>query len=120
MVTQSQKRYLFAIYTLGLNGKAIKSTEVSKLLGVTKASTVKMTQKLTDDGYIKKEPYREIELTPEGIKAANELYTPSVILRDFLEKKVNIDPKDAEKDSVAIVSQLSDESMEKLIKYILD
>ena len=76
MLTKSQKRYLFAIYRLGQNGRPVKSTEVASVLGVTKASTVKMTQKLIDEGYIIKEPYREITLTSEGIKAANELYTP--------------------------------------------
>ena len=52
MLTKSQKRYLFAIYRLGQNGRPVKSTEVASVLGVTKASTVKMTQKLIDEGYI--------------------------------------------------------------------
>ena len=63
MLTKSQKRYLFAIYRLGQNGRPVKSTEVASVLGVTKASTVKMTQKLIDEGYIIKEPYREITLS---------------------------------------------------------
>lgn len=120
MVTQSQKKYLFAIYSLGRDGKSVKSTEVSKRLGVSKASTVKMTQKLIDDGYIQKEPYREIELTPKGIKAANDLYTSSVILRDFLEKHVKISCENAEDDSVSIISQISDEAVQKLVGFILD
>lgn len=93
---------------------------MAQLLGVTKASTVKMTQKLIDEGYIKKEPYREIVITSEGIKAANELYTPSVILKDFLEKKVNISSENSESDSVAIISQISEEAVEKLTQYILE
>ena len=96
MLTKSQKRYLFAIYRLGQNGRPVKSTEVASVLGVTKASTVKMTQKLIDEGYIIKEPYREITLTSEGIKAANELYTPSVILQDFLENRVGVERKNAD------------------------
>ena len=110
MLTKSQKRYLFAIYRLGQNGRPVKSTEVASVLGVTKASTVKMTQKLIDEGYIIKEPYREITLTSEGIKAANELYTPSVILQDFLENRVGVERKNAENDSVAIVSEISDDA----------
>ena len=39
MLTKSQKRYLFAIYRLGQNGRSVKSTEVASVLGVTKAST---------------------------------------------------------------------------------
>ncbi|WP_295209661.1 metal-dependent transcriptional regulator [Ruminococcus sp.] len=119
MLTKSQKRYLFAIYRLGRSGRSVKSTEVASVLGVTKASTVKMTQKLIDEGYIIKEPYREIQLTTEGIKAANELYTPSVILQDFLENRVGIERKNAESDSVAIVSQISEESLDKLVSFVL-
>lgn len=115
MLTKSQKRYLFAIYRLGQNGRPVKSTEVASVLGVTKASTVKMTQKLIDEGYIIKEPYREITLTSEGIKAANELYTPSVILQDFLENRVGVERKNAENDSVAIVSQISEDALDKLV-----
>ena len=119
ILTKSQKRYLFAIYRLGQNGRPVKSTEVASVLGVTKASTVKMTQKLIDEGYIIKEPYREITLTSEGIKAANELYTPSVILQDFLENRVGVERKNAENDSVAIVSQISDDALDKLVSFAL-
>ena len=91
MLTHSQKKYLFAIYKLGQNGRPVKSADVAKIVGVSKASTVKMTQKLTEEGYIVKEPYMEISITQKGIKAANELYTPSVILCDFLAESVGVD-----------------------------
>lgn len=119
MLTKSQKRYLFAIYRLGQNGRPVKSTEVASVLGVTKASTVKMTQKLIDEGYIIKEPYREITLTSDGIKAANELCTPSVILQDFVENRVGVERKNAENDSVAIVSQISEDALDKLVSFAL-
>lgn len=120
MLTSSQKKYLFAIYRLGLEGKSIRSTEVSKLLNVTKASTVKMSQKLAEEGYIYKEPYREIRLTPSGVKAANELFTPSVILQDFLENSVGLDENSAKEDSITMITQLSEKGLQKLIDYALE
>ena len=78
-----------------------------------------VAQKLIDEGYIIKEPYREITLTSEGIKAANELYTPSVILQDFLENRVGVERKNAENDSVAIVSQISEDALDKLVSFAL-
>lgn len=120
MLTKSQKRYLFAIYVLGQEGKAVKTTKVAEILGVTKASTVKMAQRLIEEGCIIKEPYREIQLTPKGIKAANELYTPAVILQDFLRSKVGISEENALEDSMTIISQISDETLEKLINYSLE
>lgn len=119
-LTQSQKRYLYAIYTLGISSTPIKTTEVSRLLGVTKASTVKMTQRLIDEGYIKKAPYREIELTESGIKAANELYTPSIIIESFLRNTLEVSDENATGDTAALISQLSEETMDKFVKFILD
>ena len=119
-LTQSQKRYLYAIYTLGISSTPIKTTEVSRLLGVTKASTVKMTQRLIDEGYIKKAPYREIELTESGIKAANELYTPSIIIENFLRGTLEVSDENAVGDTAALISQLSEETMDKFVKFILD
>ena len=120
MLTHSQKKYLFAIYKLGQNGRPVKSADVAKIVGVSKASTVKMTQKLTEEGYIVKEPYMEISITQKGIKAANELYTPSVILCDFLAESVGVDESTADADAVAIVSHLSEGTVEKLVKFALE
>ena len=120
MLTHSQKKYLFAIYKLGQNGRSVKSADVAKIVGVSKASTVKMTQKLTEEGYIVKEPYMEISITQKGIKAANELYTPSVILCDFLAESVGVDESTADADAVAMVSHLSEGTVEKLVKFALE
>lgn len=120
MLTHSQKKYLFAIYKLGQNGRPVKSADVAKIVGVSKASTVKMTQKLTEEGYIVKEPYMEISITQKGIKAANELYTSSVILCDFLAESVGVDESTADADAVAMVSHLSEGTVEKLVKFALE
>lgn len=119
MLTYAQKKYLFAIYRLGMNGSVISSSDVSRLVGVSKASTVKMTQRLSDEGYILKEPYGKISLTESGIKAASSLFTSSVILCDFLHKQVGIDQREADEDAVKIVAQVSEKSVEKLVKFAL-
>ena len=119
MLTYAQKKYLFAIYRLGMNGPEISSSDVSRLVGVSKASTVKMTQRLSDEGYILKEPYGKISLTESGIKAASSLFTSSVILCDFLHKQVGIDQQEADQDAVKIVAQVSEKSVEKLVKFAL-
>lgn len=119
MLTYAQKKYLFAIYRLGMNSPVISSSDVSRLVGVSKASTVKMTQRLSDEGYILKEPYGKISLTESGIKAASSLFTSSVILCDFLHKQVGIDRQEADQDAVKIVAQVSEKSVEKLVKFAL-
>ena len=85
-LTYAQKKYLFAIYKLGQNGGVVKSSEVAKIVGVSKASTAIMTEKLAESGFIEKEHYGRIELTESGIKAANPIFTNCIIIRDFLKK----------------------------------
>lgn len=119
MLTYAQKKYLFAIYRLGINGGEISSSDVSRLVGVTKASTVKMTQRLCEDGYILKEPYGKISLTEEGVRAASSLFTSSLILCDFLQNRIGIPERDADSDAVKIVAQVSENTVDKLVRFAL-
>ncbi len=118
-MTYAQKKYLFAIYRLGINGEAISSSDVSRLVGVTKASTVKMTQRLSDDGYIQKEPYGKISLTESGIKEASTLFASSLVICDFLKQKVGIPEQEADSDAVKIVAQVSEKTVDQLVKFAL-
>ncbi|MBP1535773.1 MAG: metal-dependent transcriptional regulator [Ruminococcus sp.] len=119
MLTKSQKKYLFAIYMLGQEGGAVKSTTVSDVLGVSKASTVKMTQKLIEEQYIIKEPYREIRLTSKGVREANKLFTPSVILRNFLRTAVDVPDDKAREAGMVMATELDEDILEKLVQYCL-
>ncbi len=119
MLTYAQKKYLFAIFRLENKGGPVNSSDVSRLVGVTKASTVKMTRRLVEEGYILKEPYGKILLTEEGARAASSLFTSSTILCDFLRNKVGIDGQDADADAVKIVAQVSEDTVKKLVKYAL-
>ncbi len=119
MLTYAQKKYLFAIYTLSQKSEEVRSAEVAGFVGVSRASTVKMTRRLTDGGYILKEPYGRITLTDEGIKAANSLFTDCLILSDFLEKQAGVAHEKAASDAVTIMSRVSEETAEGLMRYIL-
>lgn len=120
MLTFAQKKYLFAIYKLGRNGAPVRSTEVSRIVGVSKASMVKMSRKLAEEGYIEKSPYSAITLTPEGVREANVLFTDWLVMRDFLVKRVGVAEQTADGDSVTLVSQMSEEVIDKLVSYALD
>lgn len=118
-LTHSQKKYLFAIYKLGQNGKEVMATEVARLVGVSKASTTAMMAKLTESGYIQKKPYRQIALTENGIKAANSIFTGYVIIRDFFENVLGLDEQTADSDAVKIVVHVSEKTVNQLAEYLL-
>lgn len=118
-LTYSQKKYLFAIYKLGQNGEEVKSSEVAKLVGVSKASTAAMVAKLCECGYIRKEHYGQIALTESGVKAANSIFTSCIIIRDFLENNLHLDEKTADADAVKIVIHASENTVNSLAEYLL-
>ena len=118
-LTYAQKKYLFAIYKLGRDGGEVKSSEVAKLVGVSKASTAIMTERLSESGFIEKEHYGRIELTESGIKAANPIFTNCVIIRDFLESTLGPDKSTADEDAVQISVHASEKTLTRLSEYIL-
>lgn len=118
-LSYSQKKYLFAIYKLCQNGGYVKSSEVAKIVGVSKASTAAMAAKLCEIGYIKKEHYGQISLTESGIKAANQIFTSCVIIREFLEKTLGLDAEAADSDAVKIVVHISEASADRLADYLM-
>lgn len=118
-LTYAQKKYLFAIYKLGRDGGEVKSSEVAKLVGVSKASTAIMTERLSESGFIEKEHYGRIELTESGIKAANPIFTNCVIIRDFLESTLGLDKSTADEDAVQISVHASEKTLTRLSEYIL-
>lgn len=118
-LSYAQKKYLFAIYKLGQNGGEVKSSDVAKLVGVTKASTAIMTERLVESGFIEKEHYGRIALTESGIKAANPIFTNCVIIRDFLENTLALDEKTADEDAVQLSVHASEKTLNRLSEYIL-
>lgn len=118
-LTYAQKKYLFAIYKLGRDGGEVKSSEVAKLVGVSKASTAIMTERLSESGFIEKEHYGRIELTESGIKAASPIFTNCVIIRDFLESTLGLDKSTADEDAVQISVHASEKTLTRLSEYIL-
>lgn len=118
-LTYSQKKYLFAIYKLGRDGSEVKSTEVAKMVGVSKASTAIMTERLVESGFIEKEPYGKIKLTESGIKAASPIFTNCVIIRDFLENALGLDEQTADEDAVQLSVHASEKTVSRLSEYIL-
>lgn len=118
-LSYSQKKYLFAIYKLCQSGGEAKSSEVAKIVGVSKASTAAMASKLCESGYIKKEHYGQISLTESGIKAANSIYTSCVIIKEFLENTLGLEAETADSDAVKIVVHTSEKTVNKLAEHIL-
>ena len=114
----SRKKYLSAIYRLSLERTDVKSTDVAFAAGVSKASTAAMMQRLSEEGYIEKEFYGRILLTPKGTSEARNIYCKHTAISSFLEKKLGLDHKNADSEAFSIVSCISEDTASALAEYL--
>jgi DtxR family Mn-dependent transcriptional regulator len=116
--TASMEDYLKAIVLLSREEERATVTSISKLLGVKKPSVTSALVKLSGKGLVVHKRYGSIELTPEGLKAAQDVYHRHRMLRYLLAEILKVDPKIAEDDACRMEHTLSPSSLERLDQFI--
>ena len=115
--TASMEDYLKAIVLLSREERATV-TSISKLLRVKKPSVTSALVKLSSKGLVVHKRYGSVELTPEGLKAAQDVYHRHRMLRYLLAEILKVDPKIAEDDACRMEHTLSPSSLERLDQFI--
>lgn len=119
MLSSSKKRYLFAIYELGSDGREVRCKEIAASLQVKRPSVSKMLNFLAKDGMIEKECYGAVHFTDDGARMANKLYTNYLLLCTFFFKHLHVSAENARRDAIFSLCDLSDESIENLSEFVL-
>ena len=118
MISKSLEEYLKTMYILKMQNGNIRVTDVANKLGYTKSGVNKALYNLKDKGYVNYESYGTIELTEQGINLARKTLEIYDIVYLFLNEVLDIDSKEAEKEAEKIKSVISDETTNKLAKYV--
>ena len=121
--TASMEDYLETIAVLEEKGEPVTVTAISKMLGVRKPSVNWALTKLSEAGLVFHEKYRDVGLTPDGARIADEVYRRHKLLRIFLADVLDVDPETAERDACRMEHLLSPDSIVKLeefIKFVMD
>ncbi len=84
MLTESMEDYLEMVYRLIEEKGYVRAVDLSEALQFQASSVTKMIQKLDEAGFIRYEKYRNIALTPLGIKYGKFLVWRDSTLKDFL------------------------------------
>ena len=117
-LTNSQEEYIKTIYILSKTEKEIRLTDIAKRLGITKPSVNRAIKNLKDLNLLNYQTYGEIKLTKEGEIQAQEILKKEDIVKIFLNKILDIEEKQAEKEAKAMKHAISPETEEKLEKFI--
>lgn len=117
-LTSSQKLYLLTIYQLYLHHGSVKVTELARAAGVSKSSATCMATKLCERGYLHKVYYGSICLTKNGLLASKAIYEPVKAIYDFLTQKLSVEEVQAQKDAVAMVVHVSEDTVHSLMDFL--
>ena len=111
--TENTEDYLEIIADL-LNSKGeARIVDIANKLGIAQATANKTIQRLQNQGYVKKEPYRSIFLTLKGQELASISKKRHIIVLTFL-KKLGIDHNTAEADAEGIEHHVSQKTLKKM------
>ena len=118
-VSMSHEDYLEAIIMLGgSTEQSVRSVDVAKQLGVSKASVNKAIGLLKEKGFLDQPYYGDITLTQEGYEYGSKVYRRHKYLTAFLAQELGIPQDVAEQEACLMEHAISDDSFEKWEAYI--
>ena len=118
-VSMSHEDYLEAIVMLGgTDDQSVRSVDIAKQMGVSKASVNKAIGLLKEKGLAEQPYYGDVTLTDKGYKYAQAVYKRHRYLTAFLSKSLGIPEKTAEEEACLMEHAISDASFKKWVAYI--
>ena len=110
--TENTEDYLEIIADL-LNSKGeARIVDIASKLDIAQATANKTIQRLQNQGFVKKEPYRSIFLTLKGQEVASVSKKRHIIVLTFL-KNLGLDARTAEADAEGIEHHVSNKTLKK-------
>ena len=114
--TENTEDYLEIIADL-LNSKGeARIVDIASKLDIAQATANKTIQRLQNQGFVKKEPYRSIFLTLKGQEVASASKKRHIIVLTFL-KNLGLDARTAEADAEGIEHHVSDKTLKKMEQF---
>ena len=112
-VTPSIEDYLENIYLLD-EGAGVRSTDIARMMGVSKPSVNRALGSLGEMNLIRKERYALVYLTEEGREKAMGVLRRHTTIRDFLQHLLLLDQAVADEEACKIEHAMSDETVRRI------
>lgn len=104
------EEYLETIYKLSQKDEDVKTSKISKDLGITQASVSEMLKKLDKMDYVKYSQYKGVKLTDKGLKAAQKVTRKHRLLERFLHDILKLKDNLLHDQACEMEHSLSDEA----------
>lgn len=106
---ESGENYLEVILEIAADGGAVRSVEVARRVGVSRASVSKALGVLRQAGMVEPAYYGSVVLTAAGKQRAAEVRRRHELLRRYLTERLGVSAEIAEQDACRMEHAVSDE-----------
>ena len=115
---ESGENYLEVILEIEREQKSVRSVEIARRVGVSRASVSKALTVLREKGYVEPSYYGEVVLTDAGHRRAAEVRARHDLLCRFLRDGVGVPEGIAEHDACRIEHVVSEELLEHIGRWM--
>ncbi|MBR6968218.1 MAG: metal-dependent transcriptional regulator [Ruminococcus sp.] len=113
-----QIKYLVAIKELTEKNDQVRCVNISRHLGVSRPSVSKMLRCLANSGLVYEDFCNSVELTPEGEKAVDEIFSTFGEINIFFRKFLKLPKDEAYEQSVRFITDFPQDTCERLKKVV--
>jgi DtxR family Mn-dependent transcriptional regulator len=119
-LTRSVEDYLKAIYHLSSQGGFAATSDIAAHLAVSPPSVSGMVKRLSETGLIEHVPYRGVQLTAQGRRAALKMIRRHRVLEVYLTQQLGYDWDSVHDEAERLEHAVSDELIERMARALGD
>src|SRR5437899_5314833 len=119
-LTRSVEDYLKAIYHLSSQGGFAATSDIAALLEVAPPSVSGMVKRLSETGLIEHVPYRGVQLTAQGRRAALRMIRRHRVLEVYLSQQLGYDWDGVHTEAERLEHAVSDDLIERMANALGD
>jgi len=113
-LTRSVEDYLKSVFHLTSQGGFATTSDIAEMLAVAPPSVSGMMKRLSETGLIEHVPYRGVQLTPQGRRAALQMIRRHRILESYLTSRLGYDWGDVHVEAERLEHAVSEKLIERM------
>src|SRR6266478_83224 len=113
-LTRSVEDYLKSVFHLTSQGGFATTSDIAEMLEVAPPSVSGMMKRLSETGLIEHVPYRGVQLTPQGRRAALQMIRRHRILESYLTSKLGFDWGDVHVEAERLEHAVSEKLIDRM------
>ena len=117
-LTRSVEDYLKAIYTLSPEGRPASTSDIAHRLELSAPSVSGMVKRLSEQGLLEHVPYKGVQLTEEGRRAALRMIRRHRILETYLVARLGFGWDTVHEEAERLEHAVSDTLVERMAEAL--